>query len=195
MARHERQRVQDVGTLKALAHPLRMKLYRALKVAGSATASQLAEQVDEAVSLVSYHLRKLASHGLIEEAESGRGDGRERWWRTSAESFSTRNSDFRDNPEGAVAHQAISRLHARQLTEMYDGYLDAQWAWSEDWQDSSFGSEFLLTLTAEELRGLRQEIDDVVLRWTARGKAAAEAGDAKGRENVAVHLYGFPFTT
>ncbi|MFI9589174.1 helix-turn-helix domain-containing protein [Nonomuraea sp. NPDC052265] len=195
MAGHERQRVQDVGTLKALAHPLRMKLYRALKVAGSATASQLAEQVDEAVSLVSYHLRKLASHGLIEEAEGGRGDGRERWWRTSAESFSTRNSDFRDNPEGVVVHQAISRLHARQLAEMYDGYLDAQWAWSESWQDSSFGSEFLLTLTAEELRTLRREIDDVVLRWTARGKAAGEAGDTKGRENVAVHLYGFPFTT
>ncbi|MFI7113286.1 helix-turn-helix domain-containing protein [Nonomuraea sp. NPDC050227] len=195
MASSDRPRVQDVGTLKALAHPLRMKLYRALKVAELATASQLAEQVDEAVSLVSYHLRKLASHGLIEETRGGRGDARERWWRTSAESFSTRNSDFRDSPEGVVVHQTLSRLHARQLAEMYDGYLDAQWAWSEAWQDSSFGSEFLLSLTAEELRDLRQEIDDVVVKWTARGRAAGEAGDTEGRENVAVHLYGFPFTT
>ena len=50
-----------------------MQLYRALCVARTATASQLADQVDEAVSLVSYHLRKLAEHGLIEEAEPQSG--------------------------------------------------------------------------------------------------------------------------
>ena len=75
--------ITDVGTLKALAHPLRMRLYRALCVADKATASHLADQVDEAVSLVSYHLRKLAEHGLIEEADPQSADGRERWWQAS----------------------------------------------------------------------------------------------------------------
>ncbi|MFB9201580.1 helix-turn-helix domain-containing protein [Nonomuraea spiralis] len=195
MARHEKQRIRDVGTLKALAHPLRMRLYRALTVAGTATASQLADQVDEAVSLVSYHLRKLAEHDLIEEAGTGRGDARERWWQPSADSISTRSSDFRDTPEGDAVHRAMSRLHSRQLAEMYDGYLDTQAAWAEPWRDSAFSSESLLSLTAEELRALGVELGEVVEKWKARGKAAREAGDTEGRENTAVHTYGFPFRT
>ena len=85
MTAKEPRRITDVDTLKAFGHPLRMKLYRALYVARTATASQLAEQVDEAVSLVSYHLRKLADHGLIEAAEPQGADGRERWWQTSSD--------------------------------------------------------------------------------------------------------------
>lgn len=73
MASKENRRIKDVGTLKALAHPLRANLYRLLCIKGVATASQLAESVDEAVSLVSYHLRKLAEHELVEEAEPRSG--------------------------------------------------------------------------------------------------------------------------
>jgi hypothetical protein len=29
--------------------------------------------------------------------------------------------------------------------------------------------------------------------YTERGRAAEEAGDTEGRENVAVHTYAFPF--
>jgi DNA-binding transcriptional ArsR family regulator len=195
MAKQGNQRVKDIDTLKALAHPLRMKLYRALTVAGAATASQLADQVDEAVSLVSYHLRKLAFHGVIEEAAQGSGDARERWWQTAAEGISTRNEDFRDTPEGFVAHNAVSRMHARQLGEMYDDYLVSEAAWDDTWRDAVFGSEYLLSLTAEELRRVGQEIDDLVVKWREHGKAAREAGDTEGRENVAVHTYGFPFRT
>lgn len=91
-------RIKDLDTLKALGHPLRMKLYRALYVAGTATASQLADQVDEAVYLVSYHLRKLAAHGLIEEARGSGRDARERWWQPVG-ALATRDEDFRDAPE------------------------------------------------------------------------------------------------
>ena len=113
MAREENRPITDLGTLKALAHPLRMKLYRALCVARKATASQLADQVDEAVSLVSYHLRKLAEHGLIEEAETQSADGRERWWQPASDGVSIRDEDFRDAPERAAAHLAATRLFHR----------------------------------------------------------------------------------
>ncbi|NUP04238.1 MAG: helix-turn-helix transcriptional regulator [Nonomuraea sp.] len=195
MASHERRRVKDLDTLKALAHPLRMKLYRALQVADTATASQLADQVDEAVSLVSYHLRKLAANGLIEEAAAGRGDGRERWWQASSDGVSTRDEDFRGTPEGVVVHNALMRTHAGQLTEMYDTFLDTQAAWSQQWRDAAFCAEYLMPLTAEEVRAFGEEIRDLAAKWRAHGKAAIEAGDTEGRENVAVHAYGFPFTT
>ncbi|MCK2221024.1 helix-turn-helix domain-containing protein [Actinomadura sp. ATCC 31491] len=193
MAAEKIRRVKDLDTLKALGHPLRMKLYRALYLAGTATASHLAEQVDEAVSLVSYHLRKLAAHGLIEEAPGSGGDARERWWRPVADSISTRDEDFRDSPEAVAAHTALSRAHARQQHDLYEGYLDAQMAWDHVWRDAAFSSEYLMWLTPDELGRLAEELREVASRWRAHGKAAQAAGETEGRESVAVHMYGFPF--
>lgn len=194
MADRERdRRIRDVGTLKALAHPLRMKLYRALTIARTATASQLAEQVDEAVSLVSYHLRKLAEHGLIEEAEAQSADGRERWWQPASEGVTIRDEDFRDAPEKAAAHTAASRLFFEQRADMYRRFLDERAHWGAVWNAASDSSEWLLKLTPDELARLSKEMYDLVRRYEELGRAAAQAGDTEGRENVAVHTYGFPF--
>ncbi|MBA4860082.1 helix-turn-helix transcriptional regulator [Streptomyces sp. PSKA54] len=193
MASKENRRITDVGTLKALAHPLRMKLYRGLIVARVATASQLAEQVDEAVSLVSYHLRKLAEHGLIEEAEPQSEDGRERWWQPASEGVSIRDEDFRDAPEKAAAHTAASRLFSDQRTEMYRRYLDERAHWGPEWNHAAESSESVLRLTAGELSDLVTAMQALLKEYTERGRAADEAGDTEGRENVAVHTNAFPF--
>ncbi|GAA3653477.1 hypothetical protein GCM10022224_015670 [Nonomuraea antimicrobica] len=78
---------------------------------------------------------------------------------------------------------------------MYDEYLDGKQSWSTGWRGAAFSSEYLLPLTADELGELVQELNDLVVRWRRRGEAAREAGDTAGRENVAVHAYGFPFRT
>jgi DNA-binding transcriptional ArsR family regulator len=187
------RRITDLGTLKALAHPLRMKLYRGLTVARVATASQLAEQVDEAVSLVSYHLRKLAEHGLIEEAEPQSGDGRERWWQPASDGVSIRDEDFRDAPEKAAAHTAASRLFFEQRNEMYRRYLDERAHWAPGWNTAAESSESMLRLTAPELDRLTAEMLALVRQYEELGRAAEAAGDTEGRENVAVHTYAFPF--
>ncbi len=196
MAENERdRRIQDMGTLKALAHPLRMRLYRALTLAGTATASQLAEQVDEAVSLASYHLRKLAEHGLIEEAEPGSGDGRERWWRPASDGVRIRDEDFRDAPEQIAAHTAASRLFFAQRSDMYLRFLDERPHWGEQWAPGAVSSEAVLRLTPAELAELTGEMLALVRRYDELGRAAEAAGDAEDRENVAVHTYAFPFRT
>ncbi|MFB7503921.1 ArsR/SmtB family transcription factor [Streptomyces broussonetiae] len=193
MARDEKRRITDVGTLKALAHPLRMKLYRLLFVAEAATASHLAEQVDEAVSLVSYHLRKLAEHGLVEEAEPRSADGRERWWQPSSEGVSIRDEDFQDAPEKVAAHLAASRMFLEQRTEMYLRYLDERAHWGPGWSEAAHDSETLLRLTAEELAELKKDLHDLLTRYDEQGRAREAAGDTEGREHVALHVYGFPF--
>ncbi|MCL8010594.1 transcriptional regulator [Streptomyces sp. AS02] len=187
------RRITDLGTLKALAHPLRMNLVRALTIRRVATASQLAEQVDEAVSLVSYHLRKLAEYGLIEEAQPQSADGRERWWQPASDGLSIRDEDFRDAPEKAAAHTAASRLFAEQRTEMYRRWLDERAHWGPEWNRAAESSESHLRLTADELAELNKELLAVVRRYDARGHAAEAAGDSEGRESVAVHTYAFPF--
>ncbi|MFE1288089.1 ArsR/SmtB family transcription factor [Streptomyces sp. NPDC058751] len=193
MTRKENRRITDMGALKAIAHPLRMQLYRALHVAGAATASQLGEQVDEAPSLVSYHLRKLAEHGLIEEAEPRSGDGRERWWQPASEGLSVRDEDFRSAPETSAAHTAFARLLVDQRADLYRRYLDERHAWGAEWSGASSDSESTLRLTPAELAELNEELLAVIRKHDEAGRAHEAAGDTEGRENVAVHLYGFPF--
>ncbi|MFF3330758.1 ArsR/SmtB family transcription factor [Streptomyces sp. NPDC002888] len=196
MEKKERdRRITDLGTLKALAHPLRMRLYRGLTIARVATASQLADQVDEAVSLVSYHLRKLAEHGLIEEAEPQSADGRERWWQPASDGVSIRDEDFRDAPEKAAAHTAASRLFFEQRADLYRRFLDERVHWGDPWNTAAESSEAVLRLTPDELKELDKELLALVRRYDEHGRAAEAAGDTEGRENVAVHTYTFPFRT
>ncbi|MCX4397264.1 transcriptional regulator [Streptomyces sp. NBC_01767] len=193
MASKESRRVSDLETLKAFGHPLRMRLYRALYIARKATASQLADQVDEAVSLVSYHLRKLADHGLIEEAEQQGADGRERWWQPASKGLNFHEEDFTDAPEKAATHAAVGRLSFDQHIELYRRYLDSAPSWPLQWRSAASSSEYLARLTAEELAALSREMHEVVDRYEELGRTREEAGDTEGRENVAVHLYTFPF--
>ncbi|MEU0006280.1 helix-turn-helix domain-containing protein [Streptomyces sp. NPDC006314] len=193
MAGKENRRITDVGTLKALAHPLRANLYRLLCVERVATASRLAEHVDEAVSLVSYHLRKLAEHGLIEEAEPQTADGRERWWQPSSDGVSIRDADFRDEPGKAAAHLAAARLFHDQRADHYRRYLDERPTWSPEWNTASVDSESWMRLTPAELTGLKQELEAVLRKYDAQGRDAEAAGEAEGREHVALFMYGFPF--
>ncbi|MEV8586244.1 helix-turn-helix domain-containing protein [Streptomyces sp. NPDC051180] len=193
MTSPEQRRIDDLGTLKAIAHPLRMRLYRALFTARTATASQLADQVDEAVSLVSYHLRKLADHGLVEEAETQSADGRERWWQPGSYGFGIHDEDVRDAPELAAASAAFGRTVDAQRNEMAARFLDERHTWSDAWRSASVSSEWLPRLTAEELAALGAELDAVLRKYDQRARAAEAAGDTEGRENVAVHLRGFPY--
>ncbi|MFE1549231.1 ArsR/SmtB family transcription factor [Streptomyces sp. NPDC058718] len=193
MTSQENRRITDLGTLKAISHPLRMRLYRALFVARTATASQLADQVDEAVSLVSYHLRKLADHGLIEEAETQSADGRERWWQTSTYGVEIRDEDVRGTPELAAASDALGRTMNEQRTELHRRFLDERLTWSEAWRSASVSSEWLPRLTAEELAALGKELDALCEKYDKKARAAEAAGETEGRENVAIHLHAFPY--
>ncbi|MYW62983.1 helix-turn-helix domain-containing protein [Streptomyces sp. SID8379] len=190
----EPERITDLSRLKAFTNPLRVRLYRLLYAAGTATASQLAEQVDQVPSLVSYHLRKLAELGFVAEAEPQRADGRERWWRVdSEEGWGFRDSDFADTPEGVAAVGSVTRGIFETRADHYRTYLDQRAAWDRRWTDAAFSSEWLLDLRPDELAEMSDELEAVARRWRERGKSAKAAGDTAGREHVSVHLYGFPF--
>src|SRR4051812_4794986 len=77
------RRVSDTRALRALAHPLRVRLYEFVSREGTLTTTQASVLTGESTASCSFHLRQLAKYGFIEEAPGGRG--RERpWRRTSA---------------------------------------------------------------------------------------------------------------
>ncbi|MQY15851.1 hypothetical protein SRB5_60420 [Streptomyces sp. RB5] len=187
------KKITDVAALKAFAHPLRIRLDRALATAGRATATQLADLVDEPVSLVSYHLRKLAEYGYIEEAPQQSGDGRERWWQPAADVVNMHWKDFADDPEGVAAYVGTShQIVSARMTNLM-AYVDNQAAWPTVWATAAFGGGFLLKLTAAELQEMAEEAAAFQDRWLARSRAAEEAGDTEGREHVELQMYGYPF--
>ncbi|CAD5106276.1 ArsR/SmtB family transcription factor [Zestomonas carbonaria] len=65
---------QAVSALGALAHTQRLRVFRALVVAGpdGLTPSVLADQLDVARNTLSFHLKELAHAGLVTIEQQGR---------------------------------------------------------------------------------------------------------------------------
>jgi DNA-binding transcriptional ArsR family regulator len=65
---------QSVAALAALAHPQRLRVFRALVVAGAdgLTPSVLADQLGVARNALSFHLKELAHAGLVTTEPQGR---------------------------------------------------------------------------------------------------------------------------
>ncbi len=188
-SRRSVRKVTDPKVLKALSHPLRLRLYELLQARGPATATTLSAHVDEAVGLLSYHLRKLAEHGYVEEAPELGADGRERWWRSVPGGVSWSSADFLGDPgDRAVAAAAERVLLGRQLDRLRE-YKDAADAWGADWVDAALASDSLFLLTPDEMRRLSDELKEVILRWSDREVPA----DGQHREHAFMFTHLFPF--
>ena len=65
---------QVIKSLAALAHPVRLRVFRALVVAGAEglTPSVLAEQLAVASTALSFHLKELVNAGLVTQERMSR---------------------------------------------------------------------------------------------------------------------------
>jgi DNA-binding transcriptional ArsR family regulator len=102
----------DARLAKALAHPLRVRLLAALNE-GVASPNQLAEQVDEPLQNVSYHVRVLLSLGCIELVRTAQRRGAiEHFYRAlTRPSFS--DSDWEQLPTSArhqISHGVLAQV-------------------------------------------------------------------------------------
>lgn len=179
--------LKDPREMRALAHPLRLRLLGLLRVEGPATASMLAERVGEVPALASYHLRQLASHGFVEEAPELARNGRERWWRAAHERTSWEAREFLDTPERIAALNALQRELFARYRDQLEEYLMQEPAWGPEWVEAADHSDYQLRLDAAGLRALARDLETVVERYQRRPPAA------KGpREHVTVIVHAFP---
>ncbi len=174
-------RITDPETLRALAHPLRIRLLGLLRAEGPSTASRLGERVGESSGATSYHLRELARYGFVEDAP-GLGTGRERWWRALHEISSWDDDAFDPELVGAVQRRVVE---SRALA--YTGWLQDLGVVP----DTAQFSDRLLHLTPDQTRGLGAELAAVLARWY--DEESAEPG-ASGTAPVLVFADAFPIT-
>ena len=156
--------LRDARSLRALAHPTRLKLVGLLRLKGPMTATQAARELGETPQRCTFHLGQLAKHGLVEEAGGGRG--RERPWRATASSTSWPN--VASGPEAAVAAQMLEAVVVEQHFESVMAYIDGKHEIPEEWQEAAQLNDAALYLTAEELAELGRQVWDLLEPFAAR---------------------------
>ena len=143
-----------------------MAIIELLSIAGPMTATELADRLDETPANCSWHLRKLAQHGFVEEAEGGKG--RRRPWQVPGLGFQWDDEHGSTSPEERRAAQALSqvttgravdRLHEAQRRMPEEG---------EEWRKAQAGSEMVAWLTPSELREMNDAIIAVLDRHIER---------------------------
>ena len=149
----------DGETLRALAHPLRVRLLGRLRMYGPATATRLAQDLSESSGATSYHLRELAKHGLVVEDEE-RNRGRERWWRAAHRStYFDMTLDAQTKATGGEYMRAIARVYSDRLLHFSDNVEYTADVHGADWADAFMLSDWQLRITAEQAQRLHEEIN------------------------------------
>jgi DNA-binding transcriptional ArsR family regulator len=175
--------IDDSQLLRAMAHPLRLRLMGTLRKDGPATASLLARRLGESSGATSYHLRILAKYGFVED-DRERNRGRERWWRAVDEGVEwSRDTDDAGLLEAdrALGRQLVTE-HARWLQRWHDELPD----WDRSWRAASNSFDQWFELTPAELRSLSDEVLAVLEPYADRRTPA------DGTERAIVLFHAFP---
>jgi DNA-binding transcriptional ArsR family regulator len=178
----------DPRALKALAHPLRVRILGSLRRIGPATATVLADRLGESSGLTSYHLRVLAAHDFVVE-DTEQGIGRERWWRAAQDMTSWRPRDFAGDPDSEAAEQFLAGMAARSSMAALDRWLDERPTADPDWVDAAELSDYNLRVTPGQLRSLEDEINALI---KTRLDAGELTSDEPGTRQIRLLLYAFP---
>lgn len=178
----------NARTMRALAHPVRVRLLGLLRTEGPSTATRLGERTGLSSAATSYHLRQLAEHGLVvDDADAQRNHGRERWWR-AAHRFTVMDS-VDDDPESVAAATEYLRAVATRYADHVTNWLDEMLTAPKPWRDASTLSNVQLLLTTAETVELMHRIEELLL--TARTYEPGEGGP-RGSRRVSVQWQVLP---
>lgn len=179
----------DAAALRVLAHPVRLVMLNTLREHGPATARKLAKELELDSGAASYHLRRLAAGGLIEEDET-RGTRRDRWWRARHQ------RSYHDPATVAPEERQGSRAYANAVVLAYGDQLrrlaSAVPLFPDDWFEASMFSDYSLSLTPGELDEMKRELVGVIAKYRTRGASSENTEPVEGAAPVSVQLQIFP---
>jgi DNA-binding transcriptional ArsR family regulator len=178
--------VTDPGELRALAHPLRVRLLGALRIDGPATASELGRRFCESSGSTSYHLRQLARYGFVVD-DPEPASRRERRWRAAQELTSWTRADFASDPATSEAARWLQLHQLRQQQAMAAQFEDEAREWSRAWIEAATQNDRIVRLTPAALSELEDRLEGLLEEYEGRCAGAPDS------ERVAVYFAAYPF--
>jgi predicted ArsR family transcriptional regulator len=168
--------------LKALTHPVRVRMLMLLRLEGPATATTLAARLGLNTGATSYHLRQLAQHGfVVDDAE--RGNGRDRWWKAAHQS--TRTPPVApDDDASQETLDAYLQAVAVVMAENVQRAIEERPYVGPEWHEASTISDWHFRLTPAQARELLERVVDPI--------EAAEDTDDEGAADWAIQIAAFP---
>ena len=154
----------DPRTIRALTHPIRLALLETLLLEGPLTATRAGELIGEPTNTCSFHLRQLAKYGFVEEA--GAGPGRNRPWRLTTVGMHV--SGASGDRATRVAARGLEQLLLERYVARVEGFLDTRSSYSRAWREATGANEFIVHVSAQELKGVTAEIRAVLDRFADR---------------------------
>ena len=182
-AAQDPHRTPDPKHIRALAHPLRVRILDLLAERGPLTATEVSEHVNESPTNCAFHLRTLARYGYVEDA--GGGTGRQRPWRhVDRDVFWSPVGADRETRDAIAAAQAVQdEVQRGRRTAWLRRASTAPTAWRE----AAFEMQFDTTLTPAELTEVSR-----VLRATVFEVIGRRSGPQDQRARIQLSLLGFP---
>lgn len=160
---NESQQVTDPVRIRALAHPLRLRIFDILNEHTEVTATEVADITGESAASCSFHLRQLEKYGYVERAQAR---GREKPWRSVAPSWEMRPEPGTEGSTRAVRELATLGLDSEweRVRRFFASaeHEDNEWIQATTFTRSAFWA------TSEELAELSQELQHITDRFAQR---------------------------
>jgi DNA-binding transcriptional ArsR family regulator len=154
----------DPAAMRALAEPTRLALFDRVR-REPATAAALAAAVDEVEPAVHADLAELASVGLVTR------DGDE--WRAVAKGFVF---EIPDDPDGQAAARRLSTTTMLAYDELPSRWVaETEPRLGVEWARAAGLFNARVNLTADELRGVQQRLENVLAPYLTREPDATPA--------------------
>ena len=160
----------DPRAMRALAHPLRVRLLGELRVSGPQSVGMLADLFDEAPGSISYHVGVLARSGFVVEAPENARDARERWWRAAQSHTRYEPTELNADPATRVASAAMRHTFLQAQSGELAEYIDLEPTLEPEWVAAATSGDTVAFLSPAELRELSDELVALARRWEARSR-------------------------
>ena len=158
------RKLSGVQELRALAHPLRIALLELLGLEGAFTATEASKVIGGTPANAAYHLRTLAKHGYVVEAEGG--VGRERPWRIAGVGMSFSDDD--SDPAVTSAAGALEAVLAERWFSRAKFYRDHRASYPAEVRQVSGTSQFVMYGTTAEIEEAQNTLLAALTRFQDR---------------------------
>jgi DNA-binding MarR family transcriptional regulator len=159
-----RRLLDDPRSIRALAHPLRLRLHSIVGRSANLTAADAARELGISHALASHHLRQLAKYGFVEQV--GSADRRERPWRIVHTSYSVEGAEAR--PGGSAAAEVLEQVMAERAVGDLVDWHQRRADWPAAWREQAGLGHSTLYLTEQELTELTGAIGALLLDYAER---------------------------